>query len=84
MKGTGMSQPAARPFKPYIYKGGDVEPAAVTEARERYRAREAERERWRAQVNARLDALAAGRDPDRCGCCGRFIAAAGHGEACGE
>jgi hypothetical protein len=42
MKGTGMSQPAARPFKPYVYRGETTEPAAVIAMRERYRAHEAQ------------------------------------------
>jgi hypothetical protein len=40
-----------RPFKPYVYRGGDLEPPAVIAARERYQAHKAE-----------LDALAAERE----------------------
>lgn len=40
--GSGQSAMArvsyGRPFKPYVYGGGEKEPAAVTAARERHRA----------------------------------------------
>jgi hypothetical protein len=38
------------PFKPYVYRGGETEPSAVTAARERHRALDAEIERVRAQA----------------------------------
>ena len=38
----------ALPFRPYVYKGGDLEPTAVIAVRERYRARRAELERIQA------------------------------------
>lgn len=57
------------PFKPYVYHGGDAEPPAVREARERWRAREAEIERQAAKrqaelerAHAALDALQADRE----------------------
>lgn len=42
----------ARPFKPYVYGGETTEPAAVTAARKRHRARDAEIERMHAQAAA--------------------------------
>lgn len=45
-----------RPFKPYVYRGGDREPPAVTAARERHRALNAEIARKIEQAAARLDA----------------------------
>lgn len=40
------------PFRPYIYRGGDREPAAVTAARERHRAINAQIEAARAALDA--------------------------------
>jgi hypothetical protein len=42
-----------RPFKPYVYGGGEKEPPAVTAARERHR-----------QLNARIEAARAEVMPD--------------------
>jgi hypothetical protein len=57
---------AGRPFKPYVYNGGDLEPAAVTAARERHRALTAEMERARDEAaqrqRERSEALTAERD----------------------
>jgi hypothetical protein len=51
IRGTGLTHASTRPFKPYVYKGGDIEPPAVIAARERYRAHDAE-----------LDAMARNRE----------------------
>jgi hypothetical protein len=53
---TGQSSMArvsnGKPFKPYVYGGGDKEPAAVTAALERHRQMNAEIERRRALAAA--------------------------------
>ena len=57
---TGAARSAAarggdgRPFKPYVYKGGEAEPPAVTAARERHQA-----------ISARIDAITARLDAAR-------------------
>jgi hypothetical protein len=49
---------ADRPFKPYVYRGGETEPPAVTAARERARAFQARTAQAAAALAARLDTLA--------------------------
>ena len=56
----------ARPFKPYVYRGGDREPAAVTAVRQRHRELDAELERART-VAATAVIDTAGPGPDEAG-----------------
>ena len=44
-----------RPFKPYVYKGGEAEPPAVIAARERHRALTAAMEQRIRELEARQD-----------------------------
>ena len=57
--GSGQSAMArvsnGKPFKPYVYRGGEKEPAAVTAARERHQALNAALTERLRELNARQD-----------------------------